>query len=199
LFDNIYAQGIEMGSISLNGTGHNIFYDVGNHFDGVLQPATTIIDIDGNNNVCIGDMFERGDAYVSDYPRININNRQVIATTNGSKLELGTYVRESGMAATLVDNTGPTTLFTVDSTLVRAFSVNYTIIRGTAYRTGTLVVASSSADSTGDLSFADDYVENSTTGVSFTLSESGDQVSVSCTTTSTGEDGSITYSINHLA
>lgn len=199
-FDNIYGEGIIFGSVSLNASGHNIFYDVGNHFAGISNPATTIIDIQSNNNVSISDLFARTDAFATTYARISLNSTTSIATTNSKQLALGQYVIESGTAATLNNNTGSaTTIFTVPGATVRAFAVNYTIIRDTAYRTGTLVVASSAADSTGDLSFSDDYVENNQTGVGLTVTESSNTISVKYTTTNTGTNATITYSITHLA
>lgn len=61
MFDNIYAQGIVIDSCGLNASGYNTFYDVGNHFNGVANPATAIIDINEANNVSIGDLFARQD------------------------------------------------------------------------------------------------------------------------------------------
>jgi hypothetical protein len=189
LFDNIYAQGIEIGAISLNGTGHNIFYDVGNHFDGVLQPATTIIDIDGNNNVCFGDMFERGDNYVSTYPRININNRQVIATMNGKEINLGTFRRESGFAEVVVGNTASTT--TIASSDLEAFTVNYSIIRDTAKRTGVITVSN---DLDGNIVYTDDFNQTATTGVVLTVVDNAGTADIKYTATA-GANGTFIYSI----
>jgi hypothetical protein len=189
LFDNIYAQGIEMGAISLNGTGHNIFYDVGNQFDGVLNPATTIIDISGDNNVCIGDMFERGDAYVSTYPRININSKQVIATTNGKEIELGTFRRESGFTEVVVGNTASAT--TIASSELEAFAVNYSIIRGTNKRTGVITVAN---DLVGNVVYTDDFNQTATTGVVLTVVNNAGVADIKYTATA-GANGTFIYSI----
>ena len=189
LFDNIYAQGIEMGAISLNGTGHNIFYDVGNHFDGVLQPATTIIDIDGNNNVCFGDMFERGDAYVSSFPRININSQQVIATTNGKEIELGTFRRESGFLESLVANTVSAT--TIASSGLEAFSINYSIVRNTARRTGVITVAN---DLVGNIVYSDDFTQTATTGVVLSVVNNAGVADIKYTSTA-GNTAAFIYSI----
>jgi hypothetical protein len=189
LFDNIYAQGIEMGAISLNGTGHNIFYDVGNQFDGVLQPATTIIDIDGNNNVCFGDMFERGDSYVSTYPRININNRQVIATTNGKEIKLGTFRRESGFSETLTGNIASAT--TITSSSLEAFSVNYSIIRDTVRRNGIITVAN---DLVGNIVYTDDFNQTATTGIVLTVVNNAGVADIKYTST-VGNTASFIYSI----
>ena len=189
LFDNVYAQGIEMGDIELNGTGHNIFYDVGNHFNGVLQPATTIIDISGNNNVCIGDMFERGDDYVGTYPRININSLQVIATMNGKEISVGTFKRESGFSETLVGNTASAT--TIASSDLEAFGINYSIIRGTSTRTGVITVAN---DLTGNIVYTDDFNQTATTGVVLTVVDNAGTADIKYTATA-GANGTFIYSI----
>jgi hypothetical protein len=191
LFDNIYAQGIIMGDISLNATGHNIFYDVGNHFNGTTNPATTIIDINGNNNVSISDMFERGDAFAvtPTTVRININNKLNIATTNGNQIQAGKFIRESGIRSTLINNIStPTAIFT--STL-SAFTVNYTIVRGTSRRTGVLTV--SNVTGVG-LSWNDDYVQNASTGIVLSVTQSSGTVSVRYTS-DLSIDGIINYSI----
>ena len=189
LFDNIYAQGIEMGSISLNGTGHNIFYDVGNHFDGVLQPATTIIDIDGNNNVCIGDMFERGDAYATTFVRIQTNSRQVIATTNGKEIEVGTFRRNSGINAVLVGGTASAT--TIASSTLEAFSINYSVVRDTVKRTGIITVAN---DLAGNVVYVDDYSQTAATGIVLTVVNNAGAADIKYTATA-GSNATFSYSI----
>lgn len=204
LFDNIYAEGIVFGDVSLNATGHNIFYDVGNHFGGTTTPYTAVIDIQSNNNISISDLFERGDAYAdsetpgTSYPRITLNDTASIATTNGVQTQQGTYTRLSGARATLTDNSS-NTVTTFNSTETGpAFSINYTVTRGTAYRTGTIMVAASTTDSTGDITYNEDFVENSATGVSFNFTESANIVSFNYTTTSTGTNATLSYSINYF-
>ena len=204
LFDSIYAEGIVIGAVSLNATGHNIFYDVGDHFGGVTTPYTAVIDIQSDNNVSISDMFERADAYANSetpgtaYPRITLNNTQSIATTNGVQTQQGTYTRLSGVKTTLTDDdSGTVTTFNSTET-GPAFSINYTVTRGTAYRTGTIMVAASTVDSTGDITYSEDFVENSNTGVSLGFTEAADIISFNYTTTSTGSDASLSYSINYF-
>jgi len=198
-FENIYAEGIIFPT-PLNASGHNIFYDVGNHFLGVGNPFTPVIDIQDDNNISISDMFNRDDIDAQSFPRVQLGNTVSIATTNGSQLQMGTYTRRSGQSETLINDTGsPTEIFSVDGATVLAFSVNYTIIRGTAYRTGTLTVATSGADSTGDLNYSDDYVENNQTGINLTVSESTNTVSVNYTSTDIGTNATINYSITNLA
>jgi hypothetical protein len=149
-------------------------------------------------------MFERGDAYAGSetpgtaYPRITLNNTQSIATTNGVTTQQGTYTRQSGISTTLTNNSSGV-VTTIDSAEISAFSVNYTLVRGTGCRTGTILVASPTADSTGDIDYSDDFVENSTTGVTLTFTESADIISFRFTTTNTGTNAVLSYSITYLA
>lgn len=204
LFDNIYAEGVVIGAVSLNATGHNIFYDVGDHFGGTTTPYTAVIDIQSNNNVSIGDMFERGDAYSNSiapgtaYPRITLNNTQSIATTNGAITQQGTYARQSGTVATLVDNTvSATTIFTVNAVSITSFNINYAINRAGAYRTGVISVTS---NGTGTLTYTDNYSENATTGIVLSVTQATNTISVKYTATSSGgNNASFSYSVTHLA
>ena len=200
LFDNIYAEGVVFGDVSLNATGYNIFYDVGNHFLGTTSPYTAVIDIQSSNNLSVGDMFERADAYAGSdnpgtaYPRITLNNTQSIATTNGVETAQGTYARESGQIFTLYDDDSGT-IFTVDADVISAFKLDYTIVRGTGFRTGTVLVAT---DGGGTISSSDDYTENLDTGVAITITQASNTVSVDYTTTSTGDDASYSVSLTRL-
>jgi hypothetical protein len=204
-FDNIYAEAIRVAvGTGLNVSGNNIFYDVGNHFNGVTSPATPIINFFGNNNLSIGDMFERSSVYSTTYPRISINHTVSIGFDGSDLMQLGTYVRETGLQATLVDNSSAT-LFTIDGTKFYAVVVNYTIVRDVAasltkrIKTGTFTVTSTPDGSNTLLQFVDDGVENFSTGVALSATETVGVISVIYTTSSTGAGGTINYSITHLA
>ena len=198
MFDNVYAEGIIFGAnleLGINASGHNIFYDVGNHFTGSTgTPATSIISIESNNNVSISDLFERTNAFATTYPRINLNNTVSIATTNGELLSMGTYTRASGQQDTLTNNNSGT-VFTVSSDLVKTFMINYSIIRNDTYRTGTIMVATAGA---GAVNFIDTNVENSSTGITLTVNQVGTNVSLNYSATNTGVNGTISYSITSL-
>jgi hypothetical protein len=196
LFDNIYVQGIQIGSVSLNGTGHNIFYDVGNHFNGVTNPASSIIDIGNDNNVSFGDMFQRADAYAVTYPRINLNNTASIATTNGKEMALGPYVRQSAQKITLVNNSVNQVAFTLSTTESQAFRIWTKTVRGTAYRTGEIVLASAGGST---LTWASEIVENTSPGVSYSFSQVGTTITVYYTTTNTGVDAELSYSVQYFS
>jgi len=207
VFDVIYAEGIIFGqylNTALNASANNVFYDVGNEFTGsnntVIAPN---ISIESNNNVSIGDMFERNDTSAEIYPRISLINpgngttTLSIATTNGESLQMGQYTRLSGSQATLInDSTG--TVVTLSTEFNKCFKIDYTIIRDNFYRTGFILIASDGGAGTV-LTFNDDYVENGSTGATLSVSQTGSDVSLDYTTTDTGVPGTIYYSVTYLA
>jgi hypothetical protein len=197
MFDNIYAEGIIFGSnlgLGLNVSTNNIFYDVGNHFAGTINPATNVFNILSNNNASIGDMFERTDQYSYPYLRVSVNDTLSISTTNGEQLSLGTYKRKSGAQAILVDDDSAT-VFTLNNTLIKAFVINYNILRGTAYRTGTITMATLGA---GALSSQDEFVQNADTGIVLSVSEVSEVISVNYTASNIGTNATMNYSVTYL-
>lgn len=192
-FNNIYAEGIVFGLISLNASGYNIFYDVGNHFNGTLSPSTSVIDINNPNNVSIGDMFERGDAYATTYPRVNLNGTASIAFVNSKYIELGTNLLETAPATTLTNNTNNATIYSFDPLIQRSVTMNYSITRDTGTRQGTFKVVPAVG---GTLTTEDDYNQNQDIGVTLSAAETAGIVNIRYTTTNTGIDGSLNYSIS---
>ena len=204
-FDNIYVEGVVINNVSLNATGYNVFYDVGNHFQGVTIPASSIISIDADNNISVGDMFQRTTAQSSTYPRIylyNITTGTVpisIGVDSAAQTQLGSYVRETGTQATLSAGSTNATLFTKNSTLVKAFSMNYTIVRETSVRTGTMIIVNDADDSAGDgFSWTEDYVQNSDPDVTLNVTDSGSVITVQYSSSSVRGAGKIYYSLTHL-
>ena len=199
MFNTIYAEGIIFGTYTnLSASGHNIFYDVGNYFTGTS--VTPIIILNNSNNVSISDLFERTDASATDHPRIYVDlATDSQPTTNGSQIvsAMGTYVRQSGSQTELAN--GDTNIVTIVSTAqTKAFEINYTIIRGVLYRTGTLLVSVSGE--TGSPTWSDDYVQNDDTGVIFAMTQTASTVIIEYTATEIppGLNGTINYSINYL-
>ncbi len=196
-FDTIYAQGIIFYS-DRNATAQNTFGDVGNHFGGITQPYTTIIDFLSANNISVGDMFERADAYAIVHPRIDLNGEASIAFTNGQQLAMGTYVRESGLTVLLTNNVlSPTNAIAYSLGGVAALGINYTIVRGITYRTGIINITTNGG--AGTLNYTDDYTENANTGITLTVTQTGSTVFVKYISTNTGLAATLTYSITHLA
>lgn len=217
MFDNIYVEGVIITNCSLNATAYNTFYDVGNHFLGNSSPATPIITIDADNNVSIGDMFQRTTAQAESgagYPRIKLYDAATgtvpasIGLTNATQLQIGSYSRNAGQQDDITDAASNTALFTVDTSRVvanngfTAFNVNYTLYRytsgDTSVRTGTLQVVGSTDGGSGVV-YTDDYTENTATGVTLVATETSNVITVAYSATSTGYDGLIYYSINRLA
>ena len=200
VFDNIYAEGVVIDSVSLNTTTNNVFYDVGNHFNGAALAASAIINIDTANNVCLGDMFERTTAQSAVYPRINLNDTASIAMENGYLLRQGTYKRESGVTFALADNiSSATQIFSFDAIAVAAVQIDYTIVRGNSVRTGVYTIVRGTDASGTNLQGSDTGVQNSAPGVTFSVTESTSIVAWKYVTTSTGTAGTLNYSVTYLA
>jgi hypothetical protein len=216
-FNNIYAEGIVIEEVGLNCSAYNIFYDVGNHFLGLTFPYTPVIDLDGTNNISVGDMFQRTNIYsTGTHPRIKLNGLNGISLGMGldnfnfyqnaaannavtNQMSLGTYQRAAGITDVLVDDSTDITMFTFDAAFVKAVKFDYTIVRETAIRTGNYTVVSSIDGAGTGIQGVDDGVQNSMPGVSFTQTETGGIVTVKYSTTSTGSDGTIYYSVTRLA
>lgn len=195
LFDNIYNQGIKIGAVSLNSTGYNIFYDVGNHFNGVTNPASTIIDIGDANNISVADMFERGDNFSNVYRRIDLNGTASISFTNGKQMALGSYTTTSSNKVTIVNNSVNQVAFTLSTLDSEMFKVTAKLVRGGAYRSTVITFVSTG---TGVFSHDVEGVQNANPGVSFVYTQTGNTITASYTSTNTGQDGEFTYSVNYF-
>lgn len=191
-FDNIYNEGIWFGDISLNATSNNIFYDVGNHFNGVTNPAASIIVFEASNNISVGDMFERPDTYSTIYPRINVSDQASIGFINSKYIELGPALLETEPTTTITNNT-TSSLYTFSIQGLRSITINYSITRDTGTRQGSFTVVPTGS---GTLTYNDDYIQNEDIGVILTAGQVGDSVGVEYTTTNTGIDGSITFTVS---
>lgn len=221
IFDEIYAQGVVIENCNFNATAYNTFYDVGNRFLGNANPFTPVISINADNNVSVGDTFQRTTAQTQiapGYPRIYLFDTTVpqrvpvsIAMTNGQEIQMGSFTRQSGQQAAIEDGFINQSLFTVNTALTvpnggfSSFQMQYTIVRPTAsssnaVRTGTLTVVAGGDDSAGDgLVFTDDYTENEHTDVTLGVTESSNIVTVSYTADATTFDGTIYYSLTYFA
>jgi hypothetical protein len=144
-------------------------------------------------------MFQRSATYATTHPRIKINNGNNIAFESADQVQLGTYVRETGQTQTVNNNATNTTIFTVDSTDVRAFRVDYTIVRDTGTRTGTFTVVASTDGTGATLATDDSGTQNTSIGVTLSAAETAGVVTVRYSSTNTGLSGNLYYSITRLA
>ena len=199
LFDSISQEAIIIGDVNTNMSGYNIFLDVGNDFNGLGSPVSSIIDINGDNNVSVGDMFERDETDNLTNARININNKRVFALDKGERYKFGTYSREVGKSADLTVTGSATNIFTISTGIASSFTVTYkfTETGGGAMRFGKLrVVAQDTDDSTGSLTYLDDYSENASTGLLLSVTQT-DSTTIAVQYTATVA-GTFNYSIDHL-
>jgi hypothetical protein len=189
-FDLIYAEGILYDDVNLNISAYNVFLNVG-YSIGSSSPVYPCVTFGNDNNCSINDLFARSDADNYQVPRI-----QVIATSTvagGTLQQLGRYTRNQGRTFECLDNQSSNQLiFSINLLNTKAFAMQYTIARGTDYRTGVLTVS-------GGPAYTDDFVDGGDTGIFLAASQSGSQLSVVYTSTNTGTSASLTYSVSHLA
>ena len=176
-------------------TAYNIFYNVGNSLGS--SPVTAVIEF--NNDVCasIGDMFSRTDSENNQVARISITVTTPAADAPGTELQIGRYARLNGLTSTVADASSGVTLCSTNPGLVRAFSMDYTMVRNSSVRHGLFTVSSAGI---GTAVFTDDYTETVDIGVVLSAQQvSSTSLLVTANTTSTGSNVSVTYSIAHLA
>ena len=113
-----------------------------------------------------------------------------------------TLAIDSGKTATLTDNTSSATTFATISldnqhttNNLANFNVNYSIKRDGIYRTGTMRVC---GDGSSSLTYSEDYEENSASGIVLSATQSSNDVTLQYTTSSTGQDATISFSIQRL-
>ena len=90
----------------------------------------------------------------------------------------------------------PAIIFSQDVNATKAFTVAYTIIRDTTYRTGTLSVVAGSIS--GGIVFNDNFIENAGTGITLTATQVDSTIYVNYTSTNTGISASMAYVITNL-
>jgi len=200
MFDNIFAQGVEVGDCKLNISAFNIFYDIANGFQDIGNPSASIVDFNDYDNISYGDMFQRPDSDSGLYPRTNVNygNSNYSTSDLAHPMQIGTYYRENGKSYQLNDNSSAVMpLMTISFLNSKSFKVDYLITRGNAVKSGTLKITAGLTGSS-DMMFVDDGWENSPTGIALTATQSVNSVTVNYTSTNNGVNGSISYSVSYL-
>jgi hypothetical protein len=116
-----------------------------------------------------------------------------------TQFSFGDYIVNAGTSATLANNATTETVFTIDADSIPAFEVKYMIRRGVLTRTGTYIVVGSTDGTSGTLTTSDaDAVENGSTGVTFTVTESASTITFAYSSTNTGVTGTLYYSISYF-
>ena len=116
-----------------------------------------------------------------------------------TQFSFGDYIVNAGTSATLANNATTETVFTIDANSIPAFEVKYMIRRGVYTRTGTYIVVGSTDGTGGTLTTSDaDAVQNGSTGVTFTVTESASTITFAYSSTNTGVTGTLYYSISYF-
>jgi hypothetical protein len=119
--------------------------------------------------------------------------------TGRTQFSFGDYIVNAGTTATLANNATTETVFTIDADSIPAFEVKYMIRRGVFTRTGTYIVVGSTDGTGGTLTTSDaNAVQNGSTGVTFTVTESASTITFAYSTTNTGVTGTLYYSISYF-
>lgn len=194
IFDNIYTEGIFYDDVELNVSAYNVFFNVGDGI-GAGTPVYPVISFGNDLNVSANDLFSRVDADAYLIPRVEILSSS--ATSGGTQFTQGRYTVETGKTFVLENDVSAQTIFDVNFTNTKAFQMQYTIIRDTAIRTGTFVVAPTSGSNS--VTYSDDYNQSADTGITLTATKSSTQVSVEYTASDAGVAGTLLYSLSYLA
>lgn len=204
LFDSIAQEGIVIENVSNNMTGYNIFLDVATNFQGGNQtPTAPIITLAADNNVSVGDMFERDETFNAIEPRIDVGTYKVFALDKGERYKFGVYQRNAGQEEELDLTDTAATIFSVSTTQMQGFTVQYRYRDAItlAGRYGTLnIMAADGDDSSGTIAWTDEYSENNPTGLVLSVVQVGTTISVKYILPTVGgyTGGPFRYSISNL-
>ena len=210
IFDKIPTHGVHLFRASKFTTGANHFKDVGNaqvatpttpvmvfgDFGGG-SPITTPIDLSQyENNISIGDTFDRTDAENATQPRIKSNClRSYIIDM--SDIRYGTLQTEPGRLIRLIDSqvAPASTGIVLDSAKYHGAVIDYQLNRGPDQRRyGTLTLGI--GDTAHNLT--EDYTEVDPVGITFSSSFAAGQATINYTSTTDTNDCILSYSIRHL-
>jgi hypothetical protein len=202
LFDTIYHEGIVIGDVENNMSGFNIFLNVATDFQGGNQPPSTpIIDINGDNNVSLGDMFERDETFNAIEPRIEINSKKVFALDKSERIKFGSYRRDVG-GEVFLDISTPvvTTGVSINVADIDGVTVQYTYKDSITFAKRIGVLAISPDDGVNPVAWTEDFTEAAVTDLTLSVQQSGDTVEIyySIPTGSAGSGGNFRYSLSYF-
>ena len=178
-FDLIDVEAVRIYSSGGNPTGNVI---AGNNFRSVAKNADDSSDgpsliFSNGHNFAYGNFFHRGGTTSEFGGNLYHESAVQLTVTLDDNTSTATDVTDS--AGTVVEH---------DVHRVNHFEYHYIIARDTARRTGCITVSGTSAN----ISFTDDFTENTDVGVVFTVTSSG---VLQYTTTSTGTAATMKYRV----
>ena len=198
VFHNIYEQAINVNSIGEFVSSFNYYKDVGNHYQGTGNPASSIIKFGTSalNCASMGDLFDRTDLDAEIFPIIETNPFSSYYNY-GKQTAQGYLKTQNGYTQTLFDDlaNAPSDVV-VNIQKDTNLEILYNCTRGTNRRFGKLTI---SFDPSGNYSIDDDSTETADIGLVFNLDIVGNEATLTYTTTSTGDDVEMYYSIRNLS
>ena len=197
VFDRIHSSAIQVGSVDNFVSSFNHYRDVGTSYAGGGSPSAIIIDFGNatNHSASLGDLFDRDAIDDLAFPRYTGNNNTSLFEYGGS-LGLGYMAITNGEEETLDDNTaGGSTTLAMNIDRYPHAKITYSLERGTERRSGTLNIA---FDTTTGYSIDDDSTETGDVGVTFDVSTDGTTGTLTYTTSNTGADATLRYSVMRL-
>ena len=197
LVSSYLASITDIGFYVLAGSSKNISSH--NYYNGVggTSPATNaVIKFVSSGNISFGDVFTRSAADELIYPTIDVGATTNMGLVVDRYLAHGKYRQGPGLTATLSDNQSVATSSTVTFAATNLTTeIYYSITRGTKTRHGVFRIVSD----TNGTSYSDDYEENNgDIGVTLSAVFSGGTITLKYTTTNTGADATLRYSVRQI-
>jgi hypothetical protein len=203
-FDGIAAQAVRgySDSTQLMSTG-NLFENVGHggyDYDEAQPPLTPVLEFESSDNISSGDQFKRTTLQRFVRPLIEDNGFSCYYLEAGEGFQLGRLVQQSGLTATLTNNTSSltpiTNQFSSNINILAPATINYTIERNNINRTGKLRI---NYQIGGSVVYEDEYSEHSDIGVTLSANtyNPAQPIILYYTTTSTGINANLIYDINY--
>lgn len=196
MFQNIYNIAIKTVTVKDFVSSFNTFTNCGVAGAGSVGTALVpVIDYDNDGNYSIGDNFDRTTVQQATHPNIQNNGKAVFGLYASDSIQYGYHKTEAGKQETLTDNTtNGNTLIDFDESVLTEVQINYTVLRDTHIRTGTLKIAGSN---TAGYEVDDEFTETSDPGVAFIMDDANGVLQYN--TTSTGTDATFKYRITKFA
>lgn len=168
----------------------NHFENCGNNFNGAGFAVSTVINFDSTGNYSISDTFDRNDSDAGNYLRVWFSNSKNVVVNSTLGIIAGTLTIGTGTVANLAD--GVVSQLNTGIFLTVPCIFNYSITRGSRYRTGTIHYTN---DGTGP-EYQEVYTESKNpVGVTLDVNSSH---SILYTTTVLGVDATLKYNITHF-
>lgn len=199
VFKDVFTYAIDTDALVDNviSTG-NRYINVGSKFEGDTVPGsgwTAVLRFNGKNNYSIADMFDRTLEVSRTYPRINSASGQTCSLSIDDYFQFGNSYETPGRAITLNNSSsGHYPLPDMDQGLI-----TYSLIRGNNYQTGTIQLAHTDPDGSGqELVFNNEYVITSDIGVDFRVERTNGVLYLAWDVNAGGDNATLTYQIKKL-